>query len=161
MSPPARRRVARLLAGHAALGALAWLLALPLWYAVDPARRPMVVRAAAGAVLAIALAQVLGAARRRVAAQPPSPFDRATAPFRDEPSLPRDFRELHEEVRFGRASQGYWTRVLRPRLDSLGQRLPAGPALPEPPLSGWRRRLGLGPTLAALRDLLARLEARG
>jgi len=158
---PARRRVLRLLAGYAALGALVWLLALPLWFTAAPAWKPAVVRLAATAVLAVALARALGAARRRVADQPPSAFERATAFARDEPSVPDECRELIEEIRFGRASQGYWSRVLQPRLTALAGRLPAGPPLPEPPQSRWRQIIGRGPGLAAIRDLIARLEERG
>jgi hypothetical protein len=156
----ARYRWLRLLAGYAVLGALAWLIALPLWFAAAPAWRPAVVRLAAAAVLAVALARVLGAARRRVTAQAPSAFDRATVSARDEPSVPGEFRELIEEIRFGRATEGYWSRVLQPRLASLAARLPAGPPLPEPPPARWRRLLKLGPSLAAIRDLIKRLEER-
>ena len=151
----------RLLAGYAVLGVLVGLMALPLWFSAAPAWRPALVRLAAAAVLAVALAQMLGAARRRVAAQPPSAFDRATVVGRDEPDVPGEFRELIEEIRFGRATEGYWSRVLQPRLASLAARLPAGPPLPEPPPSRWRRLLKLGPSLATIRDLVARLEARG
>lgn len=151
----------RLVLGYAALGAAAWLMALPLWVSAAPAWRPTVVRLAAGGVLAVALARALGAVRRRVAAQPLSAFDRATEAVHDEPSVPEDLRDLIEEIRFARATQGYWSRVLQPRLTALAARLPAGSPLPEPPPSRWRQLLGRGPGLAAIRDLIARLEERG
>ena len=161
MAAPGRRQALRLLAGYATLGTLVGLGALPLVVAAEPANRPLVIRLAATLVLAVALAHLRGAARRAVDAEPPSAFDQALRPRRPErPEVDRRFRELLDDVRFGPASERYWSRVAWPRLCKLAERLPGRPLLVEPPRSRLRRLLGRGPSLAALRDLVARLEGR-
>lgn len=156
MSP--RWRALRVVASYAALTTAVGLAALPLRIAVEPANRPLVMRLAAALVLGIALAHIRSAVRRSLGA--------GAGPLRvrgrarpDGPTLARHFQEALDDLRFGRASHSYWTRVLRPRLAGLAGRLP-GPALPveEPPRSRLRRLLGLGPSLAALTDIVARLE---
>jgi len=159
MNARKRRPALRLLAGYAALATLVGLGALPIAMASDPANRPLVIRLAASLVLAVALLHIRSAARQAVAEEPPSAFDRALRRRPAErPEVDRQFRELLDDVRFGSASQRYWSRVAWPRLSGLAERLPDRPLLTEPPRSRLRRLLGRGPTLAALRDLVARLE---
>ncbi len=156
-----RGRALRVLAGYAAFGALVGLGALPLAVGVEPANRPVVIRLAAGLFLAVALAHIRGAARRALDAETPSAFDRALLPERRErPAIDRQLRELLDDARFGPASQRYWTRLAWPRLCALADRLPGRPVLVQPPRSRLRRLLGRGPSLAALRELVARLEGR-
>jgi hypothetical protein len=160
MSPSAERRALRLVAGYTVIGAVVSLAAFLVTLAVDPGRRPVVIRLAAVAVVAIVLGQLLAAARRRLAEASPSVFDRAGPPRPAEPRLDRRFREAVEEMRFATRSHGYWTRVVWPHLSALDRRFPAGAPLVEPSRPWWRQRLRLGPSFAAVRALVARLEQR-
>jgi hypothetical protein len=161
MAAPARRQALGVLARYLGLGALVGLGALPLAVAAEPANRPLVIRLAATLVLAVALVHVRGMARRAIEAAPPSAFDRALRWRRPAPpEVDQRFRELLDDVHFGPASQRYWSRVAWPRLSALAERLPARPPLTEPPRSRLRRLLGRGPSLATLRELVARLEGR-
>lgn len=161
MAARGRRRALRLLAGYAAFGTLVGLAALPIVLAAQPANRSFVIRLAASLFLAVALAHIRSVARQAVDAEPPSGFDQALRRRRAaKPDIDRQLRELLDDVRFGPASQRYWSRVAWPRLCGLAERLPGRPPLAEPPRSRLRRLLGWGPSLAALRDLVARLEGR-
>jgi hypothetical protein len=160
--PGASGQVARLVVGYAALSGGVALVALPVAYAADPAFRPVVVRLAVALVLAVALGQLVTAARRWVDGQSPPPAShRRAEAAHPEPALDRQFLELLDGVRYSRASETYWRRVLWPRLSALAERLPPGPALVEPGRSRMRRLLGRGPALPALRALVSRLEERG
>ena len=159
--PRASGQVARLVVGYVALSAGVALVALPVAYAADPAFRPVVVRLAVALVLAVALGQLVTAARRWVDGQSPPPARDRRAAAHPEPALDRQFLELLDGVRYSRASETYWRRVLWPRLIALAERLPPGPALVEPGRSRMRRLLRRGPALPALRALVSRLEERG
>jgi hypothetical protein len=161
MSSPGRRRALRVLAGYTVLATLVALGALPIVLATVPANRQLVIRLAASLVLAVALVHIRSVARQAVDEEPPSVFDRALRRRpAEKPDLDRHFGELLDDVRFGPASQRYWSRVAWPRLTGLAERLPGRPLLVEPPRSRLRRMLGRGPSLAAVRDLVARLERR-
>jgi hypothetical protein len=161
MTAPARRHALGVLGRYVGLTTLVGLGALPLAVAAQPANRPLVIRLAATLVLAVALVHVRGVARDSVEAAPPSAFDRALRRRRPAPpEVDRRFRELLDDVHFGPASQRYWSRIAWPRLRALAERLPARPRLTEPPRSRLRRLLGRGPSLAGLRELVARLEGR-
>ena len=153
------RNNARALAGYAALGALVTLVAVPVSVAARPGDRPLVIRLAAGAILGVSLIHVRGVARRALDAQPPSAFERALDPGPPgSPAIDRQLRANLDDVRFGSASQQYWIRVVRPRLSALAARLPDSPLPEDPPRSRVRRLLGMGPSPAALRALVAKLE---
>jgi len=156
---PARAALGVLARCAAAVIAIA-LLALPLWLAVSAEHRPVVVRLAAALVIAAIAGRIIGAARRQIEGQPPSALDRAASPTAAEASIPREYRDLAEEIHYGRMSHGYWIRVLEPRLAALAARLPGALPLAVPPRSAPRRLLRLGPSLAALRAAVARLEGR-
>jgi len=161
MAAGSKRQALGWLARYAALGTLVGLGALPLVMAAEPANRPLVIRLAASAVLAVALAHVRVAARGAVDAEPPSPFEQALRRRRPAaPDLDQRFRELLDDVRHGPASQRYWSRVAWPRLVGLAARLPGRAPLEDPPRSRLRRLLGLGPNLTAIRGLVARIEDR-
>ncbi len=156
---PARAALGAFVRSAAVVVAIA-LLALPLWLAVSAEYRPAVVRLAAALVIAAFAARIIGAARRHIEAQPPSALDRAARPVPVEASIPREYRDLAEELHYGRLSHGYWTRVLEPRLAALAARLPGALPLTVLPRTAPRRLLRLGPSLAALRAAVARLEGR-
>ena len=151
----------RRLFGYATLLTLVGLAALPIAVAAAPVNRPMVIRLAAAVVLAIVLVDIRGGARAALDEDPSSPRGRLgwRRPAA-RPSIDRQFTELLDDVRFGPASQRYWSRVAWPRLCALADRLPGRPLLVEPGRSRPRRWLGRGPSLAAVRDVVARLEDR-
>ena len=151
----------RRLFGYATLVTLVGLATLPIAVAAAPVNRPMVIRLAAAVVLAIVLVDIRGAARAALDEDPSSPRERLgwRRPAA-RPSIDRQFSELLDDVRFGPASQRYWSRVAWPRLCALADRLPGRPLLVEPERSRPRRWLGRGPSLAAVRDVVARLEDR-
>ena len=151
----------RRLFGYAALVTLVGLVAKPITIAAEPGNRPFVIRMAAGVLLAIILVDLRGAARRALDEQPSSTFERfGWRRPAARPSIDRQFSELLDDVRFGPASQRYWSRVAWPRLCALADRLPDRPLLVEPARSRRRRWLGRGPSLRAIRDVVARLEDR-
>jgi hypothetical protein len=150
----------RVLVRGAGIVAGVCVLALPLWIVAGAEYRPVILRMGAAAVLAIAALRILGDARRRIAEQAPSALDRAARPALPEASIPREYRDVAEELHFGRSSHGYWTRVLEPRLAALAARLPGAEPVGTPRRSRPRRLLGLGPDLRALRGAIERLERR-
>src|SRR5262245_1724353 len=81
--------------------------AMPFGSRAGAEYRPVILRLAAAGVLAIAAGRILGAARRRMADQPPSSFDRAARPAFSEASIPREYRDVAEELHFARGSHGY------------------------------------------------------
>jgi hypothetical protein len=161
MPTPSSRSAWRRVLGYAAIVALVGFAALPVAVAAEAGKRPLVIRVAAVIVLALILVDIRSAARRAIDAAPPSAFERLLRPRPAErPSVDRQFGELLDDVRFGPASQRYWSRVAWPRLCALADRLPGSPRLVEPARSRLRRWLGRGPSLAAIRDVVARLEER-
>jgi hypothetical protein len=105
-------------------------------------------------MLGVALLHVGREVRARVRPEAPSPFERALRPARLEPELAPLFLKLRDEITFSRTSQGYFEHVLWPRVLAL-----AGESLLEGrPRPAWRRLLGRGPSLAALRALTTRIE---
>jgi hypothetical protein len=161
MVDPGNRPVLRVLVGYVALATLVGLVAMPIVISADPVNRPFVIRLAVGVFVAVILLHVRGAAGRVVDMEPPSAFDRALRPVREEKiPIDRVFRELLDDVRFGPASHRYWARVAWPRLCALAERLPGRPQLAEPARSRIRRLLGRGPSYAQVRDLVDRLEER-
>ena len=156
---PARVAI-RVLARGAGIVASVCVLAVPLWIVAGAEYRPAILRLAAAAVLGITALRILGDARRRVAEQAPSALDRAARPAPIEASIPREYRDVAEELHFARSSNGYWSRVLEPRLAALAARLPGAEPVAMAPRSAPRRLLGLGPSLSALRGAIERLERR-
>ena len=157
MPPPPERRWPGIAVGYAALAGLLLLAGTPAYYYAEPPAKPLVVRLAASVLLGIALLHVGGEIRARVRPTAASPFERAIRTARPEPELAPGFLKLRDELAFSRASQGYFVHVLQPRLRTLAGR--AGqPSRDDPPRPAWRCLLGRGPSLAALRTLITRIE---
>jgi hypothetical protein len=149
---------ARLLGGYAAFTGIVILVTVPVAIAVDPLRRPALMRVAAAIVLAVMLIDLVRAARALVQAQPPSPFEAALRPVKAATVIDRRFQALRDEVRFGITSANYWDRVLWPRLCELANRLPGRPRLTPPDRVPRRGLLRRGPRLSALRAIIGKLE---
>lgn len=158
MPPPPERRWPGIVAGYAALAALLGLAGTPAYAYAQPATRPLVVRLAVGILLGVALLHVGREVRDRLRPAARSPFERARRLRRPAPELPPVFRKLRDEFTFSQASQGYFAHILWPRLLALAERRAAAPALDGPPRPAWRRLLRRGPSLAALRTVITRIE---
>ena len=154
------RRGLRLLAQHIAFGGLVILVAVPVSFALDPAHRSVVVRLSAALIVGLILIDLIGMVRARFEAQSPSAFESALGPGAAPVVIDPHFREVRDEIRAGVASEMYFSRVLWPRLLALADRLPERPALALPARSRNRALFRRGPSVAALRRLIAVLEER-
>jgi hypothetical protein len=132
----------------AALGAVVLLAALPVYVFVEPPWRALVARLAVAFVLGVALLQLRGAVAARLPGRGASPIEQALDPPVILPAVPLRFEELIDDVRATRRSRGHFERIMWPRLTALTSRPLARPAT----------RLGRGPSLAALRDVIAEIE---
>jgi hypothetical protein len=154
MSPPRERRWPLLVAGYAVFIALVAGGAAPVYFILEPAKRPLVVRLAAALVMGVAVIHLMKMVRARLDARPPSDFELALEPPRREVSLDPQFVQIRNDLQFGASRSGYFDRVLWPRLVALAERPPLGPAparLVYPPGRFFRR----GPSLITLRNLIA------
>jgi len=128
------------------------LAGVPLYFSLSPSWRPLLVRLGCAAVLAVACGRVLRRVGRATAPDGPSPFE-APLPPSPPPELDSRFLRLRDEVVFSARSRRYFDAILWPHLCGL-----AGTDLPRPPERKRIRRLG--PSLATLEDLVARIERR-
>jgi hypothetical protein len=146
------QQVRRLTANGILVGLLA-LAAIPGYLAVEPAWRPLVVRLACAAAVAVACVRLSRWVGEAMDAYSPSLLD-AARPQPTPPALDPRFLRLRDHLTQSVRSQRYFTAVLWPRLRALAR----GP-LAEPAPRRWLRRLG--PSRAALQDLIAEIEKRG
>lgn len=158
MPPPPERRWPGIAVGYAILAGLLLLAGTPAYYYAEPPARPLVVRLAVGVMLGVALLHVGREVRARVRPGAPSPFERALRPPRPEPELAPLLLKLRDELTFSRASQGYFEHILWPRLLALIAGRAGAPSLDGRARPAWRRLLGRGPSLGALRTLITRIE---
>jgi hypothetical protein len=156
-TPPERRRL-RILGGYLLFVGILSLAAAPLYYHVEPSTRPLVVRLGAGLILGVALVHLVRIVRGRIAAQPLSAFERALDRPPGEPRFAPLFLKLRDEVRFSAKSQAYFEHVLWPRLLDLVVRRPWLAPATNPARPAGRCWLRRGPSLATLRNLVARIE---
>ncbi len=159
MLPPSDPRWWRLLLGYLLFTGLLALALTPLYFLVEPMHRPLVVRLGAALLTAIALIHLRRIARETLDAQPASAFERALLPPPTEQHIAPLFLKLRDEVRNSTTDQRYfedilWSRILR----ILRERREGPSAAPEMPQG--RRLFRRGPSLAALRDLIAQIEER-
>jgi len=134
--------------GRAELAGVVLLAAVPIYVFVEPPWRPLVARLAVAFVLGVALLQLRGAVAARLARGGASPLEQALERPVSPPAVPLRFEELIDDVRAARRSLGHFERIMWPRLTAL-----ASHPLARPPA-----RLGRGPSLAALRRVIADIE---
>ena len=158
MPPPPERRWPGIVTGYTVLAGLLVLAAVRAYYYAEPPGKPVVVRLAVGVLLSVALLHIRGEVRARIRPPSPSTFARAARPPRREPELAEHFVKLRDEFRFSRASQGYFEHILWPRFLALVASRAGGSSVEVPLRPAWRRLLGRGPSLAALRTLITRIE---
>lgn len=154
----ARRGLVGLAVAYALLAAAVGLVGAPVLLAAPPPERAALGRLLAALLLGVALLDVLRAARRRLAAQPPSALDAARAARAAPPELDPRFEEARDALRAAAWSQRYFEHGLWPRLLDLAARGPGRPAPPPPARSLLRRLLRRGPAPAALAAVLERLD---
>jgi len=149
----------RLLLGYLLFAGLLAVALTPLYFLVQPAHRAGVVRLGAALLAAIALIHLRRIAREAIEAQPASHFERALQPPLTEQHIAPLLLKLRDEVRISTTDQRYfedilWSRILR----ILRGRAEGSTAAPEMPHG--HRFFRRGPSLTALRDLIAQIEER-
>src|SRR5262245_20937434 len=149
--PPRAERSPRRLAARAVVASVAVLAAVPFYLSLDPSWRPFIARLACAGLVAVGCGRVLRLAGRARDGDPVSPFE-APRPAPPPPELDSRFVRLRDEVVFSNRSRRYFDAILFPQLCAL-----ATTDLPRPPERKVRR---LGPSLATLEDLIARIESR-
>ena len=130
------------------LAGIVLLAATPAYVFVEAPWRPLVARLAVALVLGVLLLQLRGALAALLAEFAASPLEAARDRPVFPPSAPLRLQELMEDVRAARRSRRHFERSLWPRLTALASR----PLVPPP------SRLGRGPGLAALHDVIAEAE---
>ena len=127
-------------------------------FLVDQPYRPAAIRLIAASVLLVAVFRVRAFVRASTERPPAWDAERAgEARWAPASSAHTQFEHFHDEMKFSVRSQRYFEHVLWPRLCELA-RVGGEPAawLDRPP----GRRFGRGPSLEALRVLIASLERR-
>jgi hypothetical protein len=128
------------------------LVAIPVYLSLAPSWRPLLLRLAAAAIVAVVCLRAVRNVAATLEADAGSPLD-TPPPAPPEPEMDSRFVRLRDEVVFSVRSRRYFDAILWPRLCAL-----AHTDLPRPPeRPGFRRR---GPSLATLEDLIARIERR-
>ncbi len=156
--PSRNRGRLALLAGGVALGALVFTALLLIELLVDAPFRKTAMRLVVATVLAIAAYRVRTRVGLGVAQQPRSTFNAAGEPAAPPARERTRFDQLHDAVRSSTRNQRYFDAVFWPRIVSLAEAKTGEPAdwLLKPP----SRSFGRGPSLVALRDLVASIEVR-
>jgi hypothetical protein len=145
---PPERLLAPIALRAVVLGGVVLLAALPLYVFVEPPWRALVGRLAAAFVLGVTLLQLRGAVAAWMTEAGPSALEAARDRPALPPAVPLRLQELIEDVRVARRSGRHFERALWPRLTALAAR----------PLTRPPARLGRGPGLGALRDVIAEIE---
>jgi len=133
----------------AALAGVVLLAAVPVYVFVEAPWRTLVARLAVAVVLGVALLQLRGAAAARLARAGMSPLEQELGRPGNPPAVPLRFEELIDDVRATRRSRAHFERIMWPRLSALASR----------PLARPPARLGRGPSLGALRRVIADIES--
>ena len=147
----AERLLAPIAIRCAALGGVVLLATVPVYVFVEAPWRPLVARLAVAFVLGVALLQLRAAVAARLVRSGASPLEQALDRPGSPPAIPLRFEELIDDVRATRRSRGHFERIMWPRLTALASRPVAKPPA----------RLGRGPSLAALRRVIADIEGEG
>jgi hypothetical protein len=142
------RRLALALARYVALAGFVLLVAVPLYFYLEPPGRGVVPRLASALVLGIALLELRALLALRLADAGGSALEAALAPAPVEDGVPHRLRETEASLRASLRSRRHFERVLWPRLTALAIR-----PLTPPPL-----RRGRGPRRRDLEALIARIE---
>lgn len=145
---PAEPALAGAAARWAILGGVVLMATVPVYVFAEPPWRLLIARLAAALVLGVALLELRRALADRLARGGASALDEAHARPGTPPDVPYRLLELAHDVRAALRSRRHFEKVLWPRLMALAPR-----PLVRPP-----SRLGRGPSLAGLRDVIAAIE---
>jgi hypothetical protein len=141
------RHAAGIAARYAFLVGVLLLAAVPLYVYVESSWRPLIVRLASALVLGIALLELRSALAQRLEGHD-SALDTARLRPTSAPDVHQRFVALRGDVRAALRSRRHFEHGLWPQLVALATR-----PLVRPPL-----RRGRGPSLSALREVIAALE---
>lgn len=119
MYPPPKRRWPGVLAAYVLLTVVLALPGVPLYYYLDPAHKPLVLRVCTGVLLAFTLYRLVRSVRERLEGQPTSDFAVATRPRQEVTHLAPSFEKWQHEVTHSLCSRSYFVQILRPRLLAL------------------------------------------
>jgi hypothetical protein len=108
-----------LVAAYVLLSIVLALPGVPLYYYVDPAHKPLVIRVCTGALLAFTLHRLVQSARERLERQPASAFAAAARPRQEVTYLTAPFEKWQHQVQHSLRSRSYFVQILRPRLLAL------------------------------------------
>jgi hypothetical protein len=117
--PPPKRRWPGLVAAYVLLTVLLALPGVPLYYYLDPAHKPLVIRVCTGVLLAFTLHRLVRSVRERLERQPASDFAAAAHPRQEVIYLAPPFEKWRHEGTHSLRSRSYFVHVLRPRLLAL------------------------------------------
>ncbi len=144
----ADRALARIAGRYLALGGVVLLAAVPVYVYVEPPWRALVARLAAALVLGVALLELRRTLAGRLARGEASALDEARGRVGPEPGMPLRFLDLISDVRAALRNRRHFEEVFWPRLEALSRH-----PLVRPPL-----RLGRGPSLDSVREVIAVIE---
>lgn len=119
MYPPPKRRWPGLVAAYVLLIIVLALPGVPLYYYLEPAHKPLVIRVCTGVLLAFTLHRLVRSVRERLQHQPASDFAAAARPRQEAIYLTSRFEKWQHEVTHGVRSRAYFVQVLQPRLLAL------------------------------------------
>jgi hypothetical protein len=108
-----------LLGAYLALAILLAIPSVPIYYYVEPADKPLVIRLCGAVFLAFTLYSMLRAVRESLEEQPSSSFEAAAEVPLAGISLPPPFEKLRNEVQNSHRSRAYFEHILRLRLLAL------------------------------------------
>ena len=154
MSRKASRLWFGLLARYVVLLVVLGVIATATYSAVDADDRPLVLRLAVAAFVAVVLLHIHGHFRQRLEWAGSSAFDQARQGKPAEPKVATMVMRLKEQLQHATLSQRYFKESLLPRLTRLSEARGTQQPLPDLPGRRWRRR---GPTLAAIGELVRRI----
>jgi hypothetical protein len=132
----------------AILGGIVLMATVPIYVFAEPPWRLVIARSATALVLGLALLQLRRALADRLERGGAWALDEARDHPGIRPDVPYRLLEVAHDVRVALRSRRHFEKVLWPRLVALTPR----------PLARPPSRLGRGPSLAALRDVIAVIE---
>lgn len=152
MPPPPDRAWRGMLVRYTLFAVVLGLVATAAFIGADPADRPLVLRLAVAAFVAVAVIHLHGHFRQPLDEARPSAFDEARRGPALEAKVATAATRLQEHLQHSVESQRYFDNVLWPRLEKLaGER---GIAARFQALRGRRRWSKRGPSLPAIAELV-------
>jgi len=156
LASPEPRRRAGLAGALVVFAALVAGISLIEFFVAQPYRQAAM-RLVAAVVLLMAVSRIRTVVRASIDRPTAWGVDGTGETGSDRHSADPRFARFHEEIQFSARSQSYFEHLLWPRLVALARTATVTPGgLDKPP----GRRLGRGPSIAALARLIASLEGR-